>query len=283
MRKSNPSLKIFLLTAIFVVFILLCGSCSEKAVTTSSFTSVKWTIIGPYDEPEQGTCTLYFKDILATHGTESGLSDSGLPKNIGKVSKIQAENNLVDFGMKFPGKNYAMAYATLEFEGDGQEHFFRMGSDDGLRVWINGKLVVDEHAHRSINPNSNSFRTILKKGTNRILVKVCQGTGEWGFTFRETTRQEHEAFLTETSQIALTLSTENRFLGEADNISFSIFANPAPLVDVPLSYAVEDSEGKTIAMGTTLAGELISADIPSDCIGELYITAVPEAVNPTKA
>lgn len=269
---------LFWLVMVFLFFALFCGSCTDKTVAATSFTKAKWTLIGLYDEPDQGSCSLFYTDLLADYGSEGTVSDLGLPDGTKEFGKIQAEDNLVDFGARFPGKNYAVAYATLSFESNGGERFFRMGSDDGLRVWINGKMVVDDHAHRAINPNSNSFRAILKKGTNRILVKVCQATGEWGFTFRETTRQEHEVFLAEASQIMLSVSTETKFLGDRDQVSFSICANPAPLVELPLSYSVADSEGKVIASGTALAGEPITADIPSDCKGTLQVTAVPEEV-----
>lgn len=266
------------LAMILLFFALFCSSCTDKSITTSSFGNAKWTLIGPFDEPVQGSCTLFYTDLLADYGSEATVSESGLPKGAKKVGKITAENNQVNFDAKFPGKNYAVAYATLEFESDGGERFFRMGSDDGLRVWINGELLMDEHAHRSIDPDSNSFRVNLKKGKNRILVKVCQGTGEWGFTIRETTRQEHEAFLAERNQITLFLSSDTRFLGDKSQIDFSIYANPAPLVELPLTYSVTDSEGKTFTSGTAMAGERITASVPSPYEGVIRVTAVPEEV-----
>lgn len=269
---------IFVLALIFLFIALYCSSCTDKSVMADTFGNAKWTLIGPFDEPEQGPCTLFYTDLLTDYGSEATVSDSGLPRDAKKVGKITAKNNQINFDEKFPGKNYAVAYAMLEFESDGGERFFRMGSDDGLRVWINGKLYMDEHAHRSIDPDSNSFRVNLRKGKNRILVKVCQGTGEWGFTIRETTRQVHEAFLAERSQITLFLSSDTRFLGDRSQIDFSIYANPAPLVELPLIYSVTDSEGKTFASGKAMTGERITASIPSSYEGVIRVTAVPEEV-----
>lgn len=277
MKMKTKSIALGLAT-ILVFFTLYCSSCTDNSVTAASFSNARWTLIGPYDEPEQGPCTLFYTDLLTDYGSEVTVSDTGLPKRAKNTGKITAVDNMVDFGERFPGKNYAVAYATLEFESDGGERFFRMGSDDGLRVWMNGDLVVDDHAHRAIDPNSNSFRAVLKKGTNRILVKVCQAAGEWGFTFRETTRQEHEAFLNEASQIELLMSTDTRFLGDRDHISFTIYANPAPLEDFPITYSVTGSKGEAIASGTAAAGELITAGIPSSCEGAIQVTAVPGEV-----
>lgn len=277
MKRSHIAL-IFGLAAVVLLLSFLLSSCGGKDNAAFSFSKAKWTIIGPYNEPKPGQCTYYYQDLLTEYGSESTLSDTGLPDKAKKLIQIQAVDNLVDFETKFPGKEHAVVYAFLEFEGDGEERLFTMGSDDGLRVWVNGKLMVDDHAHRSIDPNSNSFRVITRKGTNRILVKVCQGTGEWGFTLKETSRQEHEAFLAESGPIMLSLSTDTRYIGNADHIDFSIMANPAPLDEVPLTYSLTDSDGKVIASGSALAGEQIRAEIPPNSSSELYLTAVPQAV-----
>lgn len=269
---------VFGFITVVLLLSLLFSSCGRKTETSFSFSKAKWTVIGPFDEPEQGLCTYYYQDLLADYGSESIISDTGLPDKVKKTSQIQAVDGMVDFGTKFPGKYHAVAYAFLEFEGDGEERIFTMGSDDGLRVWVNGKLMVDDHVHRSIDPNSNSFRVISRKGKNRILVKVCQGTGEWGFTLKETNRQEHESFLAESGPIMLSLSTDTRYIGDADHINFAIMANPAPLAEVPLTYSLADSEGKVITSGTAFAGEKIRAEIPPNNSSELYLTAVPQNV-----
>ncbi len=49
---------------------------------------------------------------------------------------------------------------------------FTFGSDDGAKVWINGKLVYNEHAWRALGWDGDIIEAGLKKGTNSILVKV---------------------------------------------------------------------------------------------------------------
>jgi glucose/arabinose dehydrogenase len=56
-----------------------------------------------------------------------------------------------------------------------------MGSDDGMRLWLNGELLVDENQEQPLDPHA--FRRVLKlkKGVNHLLVKVSQGGGGWQF------------------------------------------------------------------------------------------------------
>ena len=54
-----------------------------------------------------------------------------------------------------------------------------MGSDDGIKAWLNGKLVHANNANRPLAPDSDKQAVGLRKGWNVLLVKVSQGGGEW--------------------------------------------------------------------------------------------------------
>jgi len=56
-----------------------------------------------------------------------------------------------------------------------------MGSDDGLRFWINGRLVVDADVPRSLDPSAHQVKLDLRPGVNHVLAKVSQGAGEFEF------------------------------------------------------------------------------------------------------
>jgi hypothetical protein len=58
-----------------------------------------------------------------------------------------------------------------------------LGSDDGVRVWLNGELVLDENAERPLDPNAHRLTLRLRAGVNHLFVKVSQGGGEWEFQF----------------------------------------------------------------------------------------------------
>jgi type 1 glutamine amidotransferase len=55
------------------------------------------------------------------------------------------------------------------------------GSDDGMRFWLNGRLIVDRDVPRGLNPLDEHLALDLEAGTNHVLVKVCEGFGSWDF------------------------------------------------------------------------------------------------------
>jgi len=59
-----------------------------------------------------------------------------------------------------------------------------MGSDDSMRVWLNGVIVHEFIGGRGVNVREDEAVLQLKAGVNHLLVKVVQGGGGWGFGAR---------------------------------------------------------------------------------------------------
>jgi hypothetical protein len=59
-----------------------------------------------------------------------------------------------------------------------------IGSDDGVKVWLNGELVHNNHAHRGLTLDQDRVRVKLRKGINWLLVKVENGGGDWALAVR---------------------------------------------------------------------------------------------------
>jgi hypothetical protein len=55
------------------------------------------------------------------------------------------------------------------------------GSDDGLRLWLNGELLLDLSFARGLREGEQRLRLSLQPGTNHLLAKVNNGGGAWGF------------------------------------------------------------------------------------------------------
>ncbi|MDJ0975495.1 MAG: hypothetical protein QNJ98_13610 [Planctomycetota bacterium] len=79
----------------------------------------------------------------------------------------------------------AYAYAEIEVERAGAARLL-LGSDDGARVWLNGKLVHTKLVKRGLTVDKDTIDVELVKGTNRLLVKVCDAKGPWRFCLRVT-------------------------------------------------------------------------------------------------
>jgi len=60
-----------------------------------------------------------------------------------------------------------------------QEVILSFGSDDGIKVWLNGKLVHGNNATRGLRLDEDKVKVKLTKGENTLLVKVTQGRGDW--------------------------------------------------------------------------------------------------------
>lgn len=63
-----------------------------------------------------------------------------------------------------------------------------MGSDDGLRLWLNGALIHSKDVPRGLDPNADRLSFDLQEGVNHVLAKVSQGGGGWDFQIN--TRKE---------------------------------------------------------------------------------------------
>jgi hypothetical protein len=75
-------------------------------------------------------------------------------------------------------------YAEVESIHD-RDTVLHCGSDDGIRIWVNGELVHDHEVGRgTTGPNQDQAVIRLKAGINRILVKNSQYVNGWGFAVR---------------------------------------------------------------------------------------------------
>ena len=77
------------------------------------------------------------------------------------------------------------AYALITLESaiaqDGVT--MRVGSDDSVKVWLNGEVVHKNPVDRGSGGYQDAFEVNLKQGDNLLLVKVSQAWGNWSMFF----------------------------------------------------------------------------------------------------
>jgi hypothetical protein len=62
---------------------------------------------------------------------------------------------------------------------------FLIGSDDAVRVWLNDEVIWSNPAERGIRPDQDRTEPIfIHKGWNKVLVRVWNVGGPWGFYLR---------------------------------------------------------------------------------------------------
>ncbi|MFP4056259.1 MAG: ThuA domain-containing protein [Candidatus Brocadiia bacterium] len=69
-------------------------------------------------------------------------------------------------------------YTEVQVENPTQAEL-RLGSDDGFVLWLNGQRLGGKDVSRAIRPGSETFKATLQAGTNKVLLKVLQGGGDW--------------------------------------------------------------------------------------------------------
>ena len=59
-----------------------------------------------------------------------------------------------------------------------------LGSDDSIKVWLNGKLVLNKYTTRGAKPGQEKPTIALRAGRNEFLMKISNGGGGYGFYFK---------------------------------------------------------------------------------------------------
>ena len=91
----------------------------------------------------------------------------------------------VDFKKIFQPNEHEVAYAACWLVSNrDQEKLFGLGTNDGAKVWLNGKVIHVNHRPRIVEIDDDYLRLQLKKGKNLLLLKIDNGGGRWGFALR---------------------------------------------------------------------------------------------------
>ncbi len=156
----------------------------EQMQQTGTLHENTWLVLGPYDNTAGiGYNTKYIPEN--TTQIDLTAKYEGIDEQISwKKFTDNAFNGFIDFGEDI---NWRVAYAwTAVTSPDEREVFFRFGSDDQSKIWLNGtEVFADTNAQTAIL-DKNTIPVTLKAGKNTILVKVCNEEMSWGFFLRVT-------------------------------------------------------------------------------------------------
>jgi len=95
----------------------------------------------------------------------------------------------IDFATRYRPKGSAVVYAFTSLVSPSEtDALLLIGSDDGIKVWLNGNLVHNKHQTRGLKRDEDEIPITLKQGENRLLCKVDQHYGGWGLIARVTSR-----------------------------------------------------------------------------------------------
>lgn len=146
-----------------------------------------WHLIGPFDNSgNKGFPARYPPEVeIDLHARYAGKT-----ADVSWAPYLAIDKHGIVNLVKAVGPGYgAAAYAVAEFSVDERKTVdLRLTTSNAWKIWVNGQLIsqCDEY-HRHMEPDRDEIKTFMKpqfdqhrlktmleKGTNSILVKVCQ-------------------------------------------------------------------------------------------------------------
>lgn len=153
----------------------------ERVKSANEFIT-DWQIIGTFENTDgNGLQTVYppEKEIILDK-TYGGLNGS----KIKWQSYANPLSGYINFTKLFNLNEEGVVYTYRVFKMDKNEKLkIGVGSNDGVRMWLNGKLVLDHATMRRAEPNQEILNLDFNKGDNTVLIKIDQFGGGWGLYF----------------------------------------------------------------------------------------------------
>jgi len=146
-----------------------------------------WMIAGPFPNPEKRGFDMVFPP---EKGIDLKAEMKGLDQTVHwkPLHEDRYIEDLVDLSKLFYPDDWITMYAFTEFEcPKEQKALVLVGSDDAVKVWLNGDLVHSNNVYRAASPGQDRAPVNLRKGKNRLLVKLMEGIFGCGFYLSFTT------------------------------------------------------------------------------------------------
>ena len=120
---------------------------------------------------------------VAANGANEGDRVGHFVWTPGQISPTEGDINecLNRIGMTTGDIDDHSAYALFSLTSEVDRTGVRMlvGSDDAVKVWLNGEVVHKNAINRPASDFQDTFQVDLKKGDNHLLVKVSERAGAW--------------------------------------------------------------------------------------------------------
>ena len=160
------------------IFFLLNFAGQIFAQTDSPYIRY-WVVCGPFENADLST------ECIKNEGMrplKSGEIVGG--KKCRRYLSCEAK---IIFGLDelFGHYDNAVAYAFTEiYSSTSRKVRLFLGSDDGIKVWLNGKNVFTNDAVRGLIFDEDKIDIKLTPGWNSLLIKISNVESEWGFSAR---------------------------------------------------------------------------------------------------
>lgn len=139
---------------------------------------VSWRVAGPYSQDNRNHSQLF--GIAFPPETQ--------PDNV-KWSLVPAATDakrpwILDLLKLYPGDSQVAYVKTWIKSEKSRQVVLEAGSDDGIKAWLNGKLVHANNVPRAAIPGTDKANITLNQGWNKLMLKITQNNGPWEFCMR---------------------------------------------------------------------------------------------------
>ena len=169
------------------VFRLASKDREAGAVEATYCRPWRWIVAGPFPAPPGEGRRIPFPPEWEGGADARFETPEGLVRWRALDAGHVVRNDGIDLAEAFGAREHAVGYAETRIWSEREQDVeLRMGPDDALAAWVNGELVFDAETRGPAVPDSVAVPARFHAGTNRILAKVAQETGEWKLHFRAT-------------------------------------------------------------------------------------------------
>jgi len=139
----------------------------------------EWLVLGPFPDKEDvelGRETIRERDAAPVRGARAG----------GRMwNEHGSGRDFVDLDAVLGPADDCVGYAFVYLYAlEDTDALLLVGSDDGIRILVNGETVLESHMLRQARVDEDRVPIRLRRGLNRLLLKVKEYGGAWGFYAR---------------------------------------------------------------------------------------------------
>lgn len=203
-----------LITFLFIIQSFV-GTTQENTFVTNIDNTIEstyikeWLVAGqfpseylPAENERVASRKGYHEDFLKEIGGETNAS-------ITEGTKIKLpDGKQIEFNLKKWDNEYVnlvdifgetanvCSYLYSEIESNKAQYvYIHLGINDAGKVWINGELIIEHPFDGQAERSEEIAKVKLKRGINKVLVKIDQAGGGWGCYFQIYGKTAHQKFI----------------------------------------------------------------------------------------
>jgi hypothetical protein len=166
---------------LLLMLILMIVGCNRSSSSNSKHDDfiLNWTLLDAVyfdDKPDAMREAFNNEAVNVTsllQSVENGqvnIGDDALAWN-----EISSKSPIIDLSEHVAKQEYVYTYTTTQIHAEkSKTAYFGVGSDDGIKIWLNGELVHENFATRAAGIDQDLIAVKLLKLENSLVVKVVK-------------------------------------------------------------------------------------------------------------